>query len=92
MKHITTLLVRNMKFEIVHDEKGFWAIEHKYIKELADGKLVLKKQINGLQGNLRETLEDCLETARFEAEVAYIMETKKCDIDTAFEIFLANEK
>lgn len=68
MKHITTLKVRNKSFEIVKDEKGFWAIEDKYI---TDGKL--NKQINGITGHLRETLEQCIESARMSAEVDYLV-------------------
>lgn len=68
MKHITTFMARNKKFEVVQDEKGFWAIEDKYI---TNGKL--NRQINGIQGHLRETLEDCLETARISAEVDYLI-------------------
>ena len=68
MTHITTLKVRSRSFEIVKDEKGFWAIEDKYI---TDGKL--NCQINGITGNLRDTLEACIESARNHAEIEYLI-------------------
>lgn len=70
MKHITTLKARNLTFEIVRDERGFWAIEDKYI---TDGKL--NQQINGLTGNLRDNLEDCIASAKIHAEVDYLIST-----------------
>ena len=81
--HITTLKVRNKSFEIVQDERGFWAIEDKYI---TDGKL--NKQINGISGHLKNTLEECIESAKFSAEVEYVMTTEKCDVMTAFNKIL----
>ena len=70
MTHITTLKARNKTFEIVHDEKGFWAIENKYI---TDGKL--NQQINGITGHLRDNIEACIESAKISAEVDYLINT-----------------
>lgn len=80
MKHITTLKARNMRFEVVQDERGFWAIEDKYI---TDGKL--NKQINGITGNLRDTLEACIESARIHAEVDYLINVEGYDRMEAVE-------
>ena len=78
MKHITTLKARNLTFEIVKDEKGFWAIESKYI---TDGKL--NQQINGISGNLRDNLADCIESARTHAEVDYLVNVEGWELDKA---------
>lgn len=74
MKHITTLIARGMKFEIVKDERGYWAIEDKYI---TDGKL--NTQINGITGCLKDNLNDCIEQAKIRAEVHYLIEVEGVD-------------
>lgn len=68
MKHITTLKVRNKSFEIVKDDRGYWAIEDKHF---TNGKL--NKQINGFTGHLSETLDQCIERAKLSAEVDYLI-------------------
>lgn len=78
MKHITTLKARSKTFEIVKDERGFWAIEDKYI---TDGKL--NQQINGITGNLRDTLEACIESARTHAEVDYLVNVEGWKLEDA---------
>lgn len=87
MTHITTLKVRNKTFEIVHDEKGFWAIEDKYF---TNGKL--NKQINGFTGHLSETLDQCIERAKLSAEVDYLINVKGYDKMEAIEKAVFGEK
>lgn len=70
MKIITTLVVRDRRFEIVLDSKSnhFCAIEDKYID--ADGKL--NTALNGFQMHASRKLEDCIETTRKVVEIDYL--------------------
>jgi len=65
MKRITTVISGTGKYEICKDENGYWAIEHGYLDK--DGRLA--RPINGIQGHLRETYEDVVNTAIFNGKV-----------------------
>ena len=65
MKRITTVISGTGKYEICHNEQGYWAIEHKYIG--ADGRLI--REINGVQGHLRDTLDEAVQAAIFNGKV-----------------------
>lgn len=68
MRYIKTLTVKNKTFEIVKDDRGYWAIEDKYF---TDSKL--NKEVNGITGHLSETLDQCIERAKLSAEVDYLI-------------------
>ena len=65
MRRITTVVSGTGQYEICEDKNGFWAIEHGYLDK--DGRLA--RTITGLQGHLRETFKDAVDTAMFNGKV-----------------------
>lgn len=86
MKRITTVISGTGKYEICQDGNGYWVIEHKYIG--SDGRL--SKQINGLQGLLRETLDDAINAAIFDGKVKEYRENNPTATETQLFQFMAN--
>lgn len=80
MRYIKTLTVKNKTFEIVKDDRGYWAIEDKYF---TNGKL--NKEVNGITGHLRDTLKGCIETATISAEIDYLINVENWDPTDAIE-------
>lgn len=68
MKKITEVISRGRKFYIVKDERGYWGIEDKFF---TNG--ILNKQINGLEGHLKETCSDCIKSVLYTIEVGYLV-------------------
>ena len=56
MTKLTTYTENGRTFIISKDERGYWGIEDKYID--AEGRT--KKQLNGMNGNLSDTMKGCL--------------------------------
>lgn len=70
MKSITTLIVRDRRFEIVLKDEHYCAVEDKYID--ADGRL--NTALNGLQMHASKSLEQCVDLTRTCVEVEYLEE------------------
>ena len=86
MKRITTLVVREEKFEIVHYMDRYCAINTKYIE---NGRLV--KQLNGLQMHARNTLAECIDETRMSVEVKYMVDELGMTIEDAIKEYYRKE-
>ena len=64
MNKIDKITYMGREFQILKDERGFWAIESKYIK---NGKLT--KEFNGISGLLSKTAEDAKSKVRQRVEI-----------------------
>ena len=71
MKRITELHAYEQCYIICKDDNGYWGIN----TEMLDENGCLKQQINGIQGNLSETLADCISQCRAEAKVKHLVGT-----------------
>lgn len=63
MKKITTYTINNETYYIMKDNNGFWGIHERYV---TDGRL--NKVLNGIEGNLNKTLNECLKSCYCESE------------------------
>ena len=64
MRKITELVTHGKSFIICKDDSGFWGIDGALI---VDGKLT--RRVNGIEGHLSETLQDCLNACHIEAHI-----------------------
>lgn len=67
MKKITEVNSRNRKFLILKDENGYWGLED----TLFNNGILIKK-VNGLQGNLSKTLDECIKAVLFRIECEFL--------------------
>lgn len=65
MKQITTIITYGKRFTIYKDDHGFWG--------LTDDQIETHSTINGIQGRLSDTLDDCLFKCTFEACVQHMI-------------------
>lgn len=59
MKQVSTIITYGKMFIIFKDDHGFWG--------LTDDQLDIHDTINGIQGRLSDTLDDCVFKCTFEA-------------------------
>lgn len=59
MRQVSTIITYGKKFTIYKDDHGFWG--------LTDEQLEIHSMINGIQGRLSDTLDDCVFKCTFEA-------------------------
>ena len=90
IKKITTVEARGRKFFIIFDtegkdicgtEKHYWGIESTNFDK--DGRLV--REIDGIHGNLSETVDERVKQVLATIEIAYVKETTGCTALEAVE-------
>ena len=64
MRKISELVTHGKSFIICKDDSGFWGIDSALV---VDGKLT--RRVNGIEGHLSETLQDCLNACHIEAHI-----------------------
>lgn len=91
-KQITTVYARGRKFYVIYDAEGkdicgvmkhYWGVEATNFND--EGRLV--NEVNGWNGHLSETVEECVEQIRTTVEIQYIRETTGCTPMEAVERF-----
>lgn len=95
-KVITKVISRGREFYVIYDSEGknicgeqkhYWGIESNLFGE--DGHLT--REINGCEGHLSLTVDQCVESILQTIEINYIKESKGCDIMEAIEIYFAQK-
>lgn len=72
---VTTVHVYGYTYIILKDEQGYWGIDSK----LFDSDGILRKRVNGMQGNLSKTLADCVEQCRISAKIEALIRDEGFD-------------